>query len=213
MKDYAEGALLLKSEVDRERKVVLAEKRTRDSASYRTYISTLKFEFPEAKISKRLPIGIEDVLRNINREQVKTFYDVWYRPEKLILVVVGDFDAKSASSLIEDKFSSISTRASAVPEPDLGEINHEGIKPFYYFEKELGSTSVSIEVLKKVLQKPDSFAFQTGLLTERIANRIIQNRLNVLVNKADAPFTSASIGSGIYLSLYFGFNWFRNLSK
>jgi zinc protease len=47
MKDYAEGALLLQSETVRERRIVLAEKRTRDSASYRTFVSTLNFELPE----------------------------------------------------------------------------------------------------------------------------------------------------------------------
>lgn len=37
IKDYAEGALLLQSEIDRERGVVLAEKRERDSVSFRTF--------------------------------------------------------------------------------------------------------------------------------------------------------------------------------
>ena len=53
--DYAQGAMLLETEVEKEKKVILAEKRTRDSASYRTYEASLKFEFPDAIISKRLP--------------------------------------------------------------------------------------------------------------------------------------------------------------
>lgn len=199
MKDYAEGALLLESEVERERRVVLAEKRTRDSTSYRTYVSTLTFEFPEAKLSKRLPIGDEDILRNATRKQVKDFYDSWYRPEKLILVMIGDFDAKIAASLINDEFFSLSTRGSQVFEPDIGEIHHKGVKPFYHFEKEAGGTTISIETVKKVARESDSLAFQKALLAERIANRIIQNRLSELVSKADTPFTSASIGSGIFL--------------
>ncbi|MBW1746843.1 MAG: insulinase family protein [Deltaproteobacteria bacterium] len=50
MKDFAESALLLRSEIDRERKVILAEKRTRDSASYRTFVSVMKFLLPETRI-------------------------------------------------------------------------------------------------------------------------------------------------------------------
>jgi len=57
IRDYAEGALLLQSEIDRERGIMLSEKRTRDSAAYRTFTSTMKFEFPEARVSKRFPIG------------------------------------------------------------------------------------------------------------------------------------------------------------
>ena len=41
MRDYAGGALLLQEEVDRERKIILSEKRSRDSAAYRTFVATL----------------------------------------------------------------------------------------------------------------------------------------------------------------------------
>ena len=199
IKDYAEGALLLQSETVRERRIVLAEKRTRDSASFRTFVSSLNFELPEARVSKRLPIGKEEVLKNTNSKQLKEFYNKWYSPEKLILVMVGDFDSKLAVSLIDEKFSSLSPRAPPGLDPDFGEINHEGVKPFYHYEKEAGNTTVGIEVVKKIFRQPDSFAFQSGLMKENVANRIVQNRLDVMVSKADTPFTSASISSGMFL--------------
>lgn len=62
LQDYAEGALLLPSETEKEKKIILAERRTRDSASYRTYEAVIKFEFPDARISKRLPIGLEKTI-------------------------------------------------------------------------------------------------------------------------------------------------------
>jgi zinc protease len=200
IKDYAEGALLLPSEIDSERRVVLAEKRTRDSVGYRTYIATLNFEFPHAKISKRLPIGKEEILKKADHKRLKEFYDSWYRPEKMILVMVGDFDTQAAISLIKENFSSLSSRAPPVREPDVGKINHFGIKPFYHLEKEAGNTTTSIEVVEKVSKEPDSFTFQKNRLVKNIANRIVQNRLNAKVRKAGTPFTSASIHSGIFLN-------------
>ncbi|MGD8769393.1 MAG: insulinase family protein [Desulfobacterales bacterium] len=200
IKDYAEGALLLPSEIDSERRVVLAEKRTRDSASYRTYVATLNFEFPHAKISRRLPIGKEEILKKTDQKRLKAFYDTWYRPEKMILVMVGDFDTQSAISLIKEDFSSLSTRAPPMPDPDFGKINHLGITPFYHLEKEAGNTTTSIEVVEKVSKKLDSFAFQKARLIENIANRIVQHRLNARVRKAGTPFTSASIQSGYFLN-------------
>jgi len=199
LKDFADSALLLESEIDRERRVVLAEKRTRDSASYRTFVSTMKFEFPEAKISKRFPIGMEDIIKNADQKLFKEFYDTWYRPEKMILVMVGDFDAGTSALLIEKKFSPLSARAPARQGPDIGEINHNGVKAFYHFEKETGKTTVSIEVVKKVMQEPDSLDFQRKLLVQDIADRIVQNRLDLLVSKSDTPFTSASIRSGVFM--------------
>ncbi|MGW8325297.1 MAG: M16 family metallopeptidase, partial [Desulfobacterales bacterium] len=199
MKDYAEGALLLPSETEKERRVVLAEKRTRDSASYRTYVKTLKFEFPDAIISKRLPIGQEEILKKADQKQLKVFYDTWYRPDNMILVVVGDFDTGLAGMLIEDKFSTMTPRAPPGTNPVLGEIKHKGIKPFYHFEKESGNTTVSIEILKKISSLPDSYDVRKKEFIENIANRMVNYRLEAIIQKPETPFTSASISSGIFL--------------
>ena len=199
MEDFAEGALLLPSEIERERGVILAEKRTRDSASYRTYVKTLKFEFPGTRISRRLPIGREEILKKADQKQFKAFYDTWYRPDKMILVLVGDFDPELAGMLIEDKFSTITSRAPPGTIPDIGDINHKGIKSFYHYEKESGNTTVSIEVLEKILFMPDSYDVRKKELIEDIANRMVKYRLDTLIQKPGTPFTSASISSGIFL--------------
>jgi zinc protease len=198
LKDFADGAIFPEPEIDRERRVVLAEKRTRDSASYRRFVSIMRFEFPEAKISKRFPIGLENFIKSADRKMFNNFYDTWYRPEKMILVMAGDFDAGSAALLINEKFSVLSAKASLLPEPKLGQINHKGIKPFYHFDKETGNTTVSIEVIRKIIRQPDSCDFQKKLLVKNIADQIVQNRLDILVSKPDTPFTSASISSGIF---------------
>ncbi|MFH2219139.1 MAG: insulinase family protein [Pseudomonadota bacterium] len=200
IKDYAAGALLLQTEIDRERGVVLSEKRTRDSASYRTFISTMQFEFPEAKVSKRFPIGIEAVLKNADQKSFKEFYDTWYRPERMTLVMVGDFDLQAAATLIEENFSALPARAPPIPDPDIGEIRHKGIKPFYHYEKDAGNTTVAIEVVKKIKKESDSADLRKRLLLKDLADRIVQNRLDELVSKPGTPFTSASISSGYFLN-------------
>ncbi len=197
MKDFAEGALLLQSEIDRERKVILAEKRTRDSASYRTFISVMKFLLPETRISKRFPIGEEEVIKNADHNLLKDYYDTWYRPGNMILIMAGDFDQKQATKLIEENFSSLYAKASIQPRPDIGQIKHKGIKTFYHFEKETGKTTVTIEVINKKTIQPDSVAFQKKQLVKNIANQIVRNRLDKIVSKTTSPFTSASVSAGI----------------
>jgi zinc protease len=197
MKDFAESALLLQSEIDRERKVILAEKRTRDSASYRTFVSVMKFLLPETRISKRFPIGEEEVIKNADHNLLKDYYDTWYRPGNMILVMAGDFDQKQATKLIEENFSSLYAKASIQLRPDIGQIKHKGIKTFYHFEKETGKTTVTIEVINKKTIQPDSVAFQKKQLVKNIANQIVQNRLDKIVSKTTSPFTSASVSAGI----------------
>ncbi|RPJ83115.1 MAG: insulinase family protein [Deltaproteobacteria bacterium] len=195
--DYAEGALLLHSEVEKERKVILAEKRTRDSADYRTYEASLEFEFPDARISKRLPIGTEKTILATTRESLKKFYDVWYRPENMTIVMAGDFQTELAETLIHEKFSAFKPRIEQSHIPPFGKISHLGIKPFYHYEKETGNTDISIGYVKKILEEPDSFELQKRLLIDYLGFQIVQNRLDTMVRKPDTPFTEASASSGI----------------
>ena len=37
-------------------------------------------------------VGTEEDILAVNREEMKGFYDAWYRPEQMVLVAVGDFD-------------------------------------------------------------------------------------------------------------------------
>jgi len=199
MGDYAEGALLLKSEVEREKGVILAEKQTRDSASYRTFKKTMTFEFPDTLISRRLPIGTDKTIRAADPEKLKDFYDTWYRPETMILVMVGDFDKDIAETLIKERFTSMKPRAPARPGPDPGPIHHTGVRAFHHFEKETGNTTVTIETLARIPEQSDSAAFQKDMLVREIADQIVQYRLDARLSKPDAPFTEATISSGIHL--------------
>lgn len=203
LKDYAQGALLLEEQIDSERKVVLSEKQTRDSASYRIFKETLKFRFPESIISRRLPIGVEKVIKKVDQEMLRDFYDSWYRPEKMVLIMVGDFELNKMDSLIQKTFADMEARGSSRPMPKLEATAHQGISPFYYFEEEIGDASVGIEVVEMVEQKPDTKAFKERMFKKDIANAIVQNRLDTMIRRGKAPFTSASIRSNIFLNRYF----------
>lgn len=197
--DFAGGALLLDSEVERERKIVIAEKRSRDSSSYRTFMSAMKFKFPDAAVSRRFPIGETEVLEKMTGKKLRDFYQAWYRPENIVLVIVGDFDSKTAISLIGEKFSAFSPKSPAKPDPPFGDINHKGIKAFYHYEKEEGNTSVGIEIVDKAEKEAETSEIRKKRFIADIADRIVQNRLDAMVRKKKAPFTSASIGSGYSL--------------
>ena len=199
IEDYAQGALLLPEELDRERMVVLAEMKSRDSAEYRTFVSTLQFEFPDAKLSKRLPIGKENVIKAMDRALLKSFYDARYRPDNMILVMVGDFNIQRAEDLIKKRFSTMMVRGPGIPVPDFGHIHHKGIKALYHYEKEEGNTTVTIEKIEESSPSHDSFELQKRLLVQDIADRIVGYRLDDLVRQKDALFTTATIRSGEFI--------------
>ena len=199
MRDFADGALLLPEEIERERKVILAEKLTRDSSSYRTFEASLKFSLPDSLISRRLPIGDESVLRKADHAALKRFYDTWYRPETMILVAVGDLDPAVCATLIAEAFDSLSPREKATAPPDIGKIDHQGVRAFYHYEPESGTADVSIGTLYRGKDQPDSMQYQKEEALKDLADAIMQNRLDALIRKPGTPFTSAGVHTGRFL--------------
>ena len=202
LNDFATGALLLPSEVNRERSVILAEKRTRDSSAFRTLQSTLNFEFPNVLISKRLPIGEESDLIRMSHDDLKRFYETWYSPDRMTLIMVGAFEPQTVIPLINAQFSGLEPRQSAAVLPDFGILDHQGLKSFYHYESESGKTTVSIGIVEPILPVKDSFDQIKSRLHEKLANQIIQNRLDAKLGKTGTPFTSAEIGSEILLNRF-----------
>ena len=90
--DVAGGLLLLADEIDKERGIILSEKRARDSVEFRQFIGEFGFLLPEARFIHRIPIGTEEVVSKAPRERFVEYYDTWYRPDLMYVVAVGDFD-------------------------------------------------------------------------------------------------------------------------
>ena len=199
MGDYAEGALLLQTEIDRERGVILAEKRTRDSANYRTYVASMQYELAGTLFPERLPIGTEAVIRSANRERFKAFYDAWYRPDNMVLVAVGDFDAPTAEELIEARFGTMQPRQDRRPGPEIGVIRPETPTVFYHHEPEVGSTTLTLQTLQSVPRRIDSADYKMERMENRLIGIILKARLDRLLNRPTPPFTEASAGIGRFL--------------
>ena len=205
MADYARGALLLESEIERERGVILSEKRARDSAEYRTYVAGSNFALRGTLMPERMPIGVDETLKLADQRGLKDYYDAWYRPENMILVVVGDFQIAGMEPLLQQYFAGL-TAASVTPRcPDFGSLQHKGIETFYHYEEELGRTDVSIESVWDKKPQDDSLLLEMAELREHVASQILQYRLQRLQEKPDTPFSGARYSSGDMLGRI-GFN-------
>ena len=199
LNEYAQGALLLPKEIQKEINIVLAEKRSRDSSSYRIIQEVFKFELPGTLPPQRFPIGQTETIQRFDQPKMKNFYDTWYRPERMILVVVGQFDPDEARRLAENQFSELRPRAKEVESPNFGSFEHHGSNPFYYFEKNIGTTTVRIETISRENQPLDSSEFRYRELLEELANQILNERLSKLIQKPNAPITESGSGSGFFL--------------
>jgi zinc protease len=199
LSDFARGALLLPDQLEKEIQVVLAEKRSRDSARYRAMKAAFEFEMPGSLPARRFPIGTAEAIQSFDADSVRRFYDAWYRPERMFLVMAGEFDRQETRRLIENVFADMQPRARPRPLPAFGGFTHHDVNVFHHFEKEIGATTVSIQT---IVQKPtphDSAAYRHAALLEEIADRMMQRRLDAMLQKPDSVMTTARIASGDYL--------------
>jgi zinc protease len=199
LRDYADGALLLQEEIERERKVILAEMRSRDSANYRALKASFKFEMPDCLVSRRFPIGEKAVLEKMDHRLLREFYEAWYRPERLFLVIVGDFKSDHVKPLISKHFADLKSPSRPRRLPELGTFSHKGFRTFYHHEDEIGATTISIETLKPEEQPKDSRKWQREQLLRSLSLQMMQKRLDQLLQQPSNLLTSASVGGGYYL--------------
>lgn len=191
--DYAGGLLLQPAELDRERGIILSEKRARDSVSFRTFVAQFEQLLGSTLFPKRMPIGLTEVIEKSPREQFVDFYDAWYRPELISIVAVGDFEVDAIEKLIVSTFTPLKARAPAKPQPDLGKIvTTPGVHAYFHAEPESPNTSIGISSLFPHSFEPDTVGNRTKDLPRSLAHAMINRRFRILAKKENAPFLSAS---------------------
>ncbi len=127
-RDYADGILFEEDRVENERDVILREKQARDSPSSRISEASFQFSFAGTKLAERSPIGLESVIKETAIDELKAFYEKWYRPDLMTLVVVGDIDTESFETQIADAFADMENPRGRVPKRKIGRL--ERSKPF-----------------------------------------------------------------------------------
>ncbi len=109
--EWAQGITIDPAEVDKERGVVLEERRLGRGAQGRLLDKLVPAALPRSKYGDRLPIGTEDVLKHASADTLRRFYRAWYRPELMAVVAVGDFDAAAMEKRIAGRFGDLPAAA------------------------------------------------------------------------------------------------------
>ncbi len=193
IRDFGDGALLSKEEIDAERGVILSEKASRDSVGYRMMQKQFSALVPDSLIARRFPIGEEEVIKNAPRERFVDLYSRYYIPSKMTFVVVGNVDAAEMEETIKERFGSMKNPASPGGEPDLGTVSvPEGIEPHLFSDPELDSTEVSLNLIRPYTPEPDTRETRAEKLPVQIANFIIGRRFDRLSKKENSPIAEGS---------------------
>lgn len=90
--------------VDRERGILLSEAQVRNDPGRRRISNYLQAALPGSRVGDRVRADPERI-KGITAEQLRGFYEGYYRPERATLVIVGDFDVAAMEAKIKATFS------------------------------------------------------------------------------------------------------------
>jgi len=205
--DVAGGLLLEDKFVDKERGIILSEKRARDSVGLRTYLAEMEFLVPDTRFPQRLPIGTEEVINSAKRDRFVDFYNTWYRPERMMLVIVGDVAVADVEPVVKELFAPLAARSPSPIEPNLGSVKAtDTVVSSLHAEPEAGSVNVALETVVPYKFEPDTTAMRLKYLPRTLALQMLNRRLSILSKKEGAPFLSGQVG------VTEQFDFFRNAS-
>ncbi len=193
MRDYADGALLDTAEIDKERGVILSEKISRDTVGSRIMEQQFSKILPDSLLTKRFPIGKEEVIKSAPRERFVDFYTHFYTPQRMTFIVVGDIDPKVMQKHIEDNFSSMTNPEKPEANPPLGPVTQpEGLETSVFADKELSSTEVSLTLVRPYKEEPDTVVTRLSNMKLDIANAIISRRFERLAKVENSAIATGS---------------------
>lgn len=195
MRETASELLFDPDAVERERGVLLAERRDRTNYSLLATADQIDFMFPGSRFSTRFPApGREDVA-TADTATLRGFWRRNYVPGKTTLVVVGDFDPATVEQMIRTRFADWQA-APVDPQPDAGpsDPDYRGATDIY-LDPALDEQVVLFRN-GPWLEEPDTLANRQRDWLRAIGTGVINRRLQRLALAEDPPYRNAGFGTG-----------------
>lgn len=190
--DWACGGMSIAPEaVERERGIILSERRQRSGSEAGDRQLLLDELFASSVYARRLPIGDSTVVSHATAAQLRRFYEQCYTPDRMAVAVVGDVDVRHVEKLIKRYFSAYRSSGN-VPHPDLS------LPPYAQtLVKVRTSRSATSNVFEMIARGPMPPAVTTEDSYRRYLLRAMVNRLFKLrftsVSFADPAYADASV--------------------
>ncbi|MCX5747052.1 MAG: insulinase family protein, partial [Proteobacteria bacterium] len=194
LRDWAGDVSYDPVEVDKERGVVTEEWRLGRGANARLWDKQSKVLFQGSRYADRNTIGLAETLAKAPRDTLHRFYKDWYSPDLMAVVAVGDFeDAAAIEKQIAAHFGDLKSPAKPRAKPPAGVPVATGTR--VSIESDPEATGTGIAIYNTVAHRPEltKANFRRDIV-EDLYTQIINERLQSIGRKADAPFSNAFAG-------------------
>jgi zinc protease len=190
MSDYAGRATLSDEEINKERGVVLEEWRLGQGADERMARKEYPIMYHGSRYASRLPIGVPEVIQHTPPQRIRDFYQKWYRPERMALVVVGDVDPAKVEEQIRSQFADIPASSQLAELPEYEIPPHEGTLYSIASDPEARYSSIQILYKHPAAEQKIVADYRRSIIQGLIVAMLGQ-RLDEISKLPNAPFINA----------------------
>ncbi len=195
LEDWAAGLQFDPEEIDKERGVVVSEWRTRLSPAQRLQQQYLPVLYKDSRYAERLPIGDTAIIQNASPKLIRSFYQDWYRPDLMSVIVVGDIDIEWVEQQIIEHFSGLKNPASPRERRTYSIPQHEDTYFAILSDEEMAFTEIELVIKHDGLKVKDSQSFRQQII-HSLYNRMLNSRMQEIQRQPNPPFTFAYSGFG-----------------
>ncbi len=194
--DWSHYLLLEDAEIDKERGVIHEEWRTRRAgmAVQRLMEQAMPKIYKGTKYEDCMPIGSMDIVDNFPYQDLRDYYQKWYRPDLQAIIVVGDIDVDKMERKIKKIFSPIPMPKNAAKRIYYPVDDNE--KMIVDIEKDKEQPIVLCHIYQKRDATPDSEKNTAKYLRDDYVDGLISTMLNdrlvELRQQPVPPFQSAT---------------------
>lgn len=187
--DVNSRLLLNPEEIDKERQVIMEEKNARQSAGLRVQEKLLKRLAPDTILGDRLPIGTEERIKGVQRQDFVDYYSKWYGPANSTVILVADMDEAAMVSLVKKHFSQMTPgQGERKPRPTRVDI---GVKPFkdrqaiVITDPELPRATLAITKIGPARHVPATYGEAREDLLRDVATAAFNNRMRKKISRGE----------------------------
>ncbi len=198
LEEWLSFATIDPDDVEAERGIVLDEWRSRSQTSNgRIFDAFAGFHLAGSDYDDRSPIGGREAIETITADDLRRFYDDWYRPDNASVIVVGEIDPEEVEAWIIDRFGDATSRGSDPERIDVTVEPAGSTRVEIVGDPELAEGFVSVALpLGAAPFDPESIeADEQRAVLERLAFEMIATRLDNEALRGDAPYERAGASS------------------
>lgn len=206
LEDWAHNVTYLDDDINGERAIILEESRMGKGANDRIFRKVYPRLFEGSKYAKRLPIGIDSIIKDFPVDNIRRFYRDWYRPDLMAVIVVGDIEPAKAESMVKKHFAGLTNPATPRKREYADVPPYTASQAMVVTDKEATGNRVAINYPAFKKSAAVTVGDYRNDLVQHMFVSMLNERLQELTQKEDPPFIYGGADFDSYARGYESFN-------